>query len=327
MKGVLVVCLVLVAFSTVDALATHYSRYEQGNAYDYVPAQQQATVNYAQSFDPKYIPQFREDPAGATDSIEQSDQPAEAAEPTEEAPAGDAESPEESSDPSGAEPAAASEPTMTPALVQNPNPSGEQGVALPPEPTLAPVGHSDDQPADDEDAAAEETDPEILKLNAALEAVKEDIISNSKQIGEERMWVAAVVKITSSYEEKVQRVRDHIIELRKEMKKLYEKKKQIENLKLQRALEKKLKEAQDELTSLQDSLNSVQEKNAELHKSHEDLQTTIASIEAQLAKLKGEDPAAADDAEKQEVDEDNEEDKLEDSSNDSTAALETPDDA
>jgi len=216
---------------------------------------------------------------------------------------------------------------MTPALVQNPNPSAEeQGVALPPEPTLAPVGHSDEEPTE-EDAAAEETDPEILKLNAALEAVKEDIISNSKQIGEERMWVAAVVKITSSYEEKVQRVRDHIIELRKEMKKLYEKKKQIENLKLQRALEKKLKEAQDALTNLQNSLNSVAEKNSELHKSHEDLQTTIASIEAQLAKLKGEDPAAADESEKQEIDEDQEEDKLEDSSDASAATLETPDDA
>jgi len=326
MKGLLVVCLVLVAFTAVDALATHYSRYEQGNAYDYVPAQQQPTVNYAQSFDPKYIPQFREDPSGATDSIEQSQQPAEA----EPAAGEEAASPEESSDPSGEEvntESASSEPTMTPALVQNPNPSAEeQGVALPPEPTLAPVGHSEEEPTE-EDAAAEETDPEILKLNAALEAVKEDIISNSKQIGEERMWVAAVVKITSSYEEKVQRVRDHIIELRKEMKKLYEKKKQIENLKLQRALEKKLKEAQDALTNLQNSLNSVAEKNSELHKSHEDLQTTIASIEAQLAKLKGEDPAAADEAEKQEVDEDQEEDKLEDSSDASAATLETPDDA
>jgi predicted nucleic acid-binding Zn-ribbon protein len=326
MKAVLIVCLVLAAFSTVDALAAHYSRYEQGNAYDYVPAQQQASVNYAQSFDPKYIPQFREDGDGATDSIEQS-QPAGEASQTEVPPTSEAASPEEQADPSGEEQAEpqAEQPQLTPALVQNPNPEAEQqGVALPPEPTLAPVGHSEE--TEEADPAAEETDPEILKLNAALEAVKEDIISNSKQIGEERMWVAAVVKITASYEEKVQRVRDHIIELRKEMKKLYEKKKQIENLKLQRALEKKLKEAQDELTSLQDSLNSVQEKNAELHKSHEDLQTTIASIEAQLAKLKGEDPAVAEEEEKEQVDEDAQEDKLEDASDASAATLETPDD-
>jgi len=286
-------------------------------------------VNYAQSFDPKYIPQFREDPT-ATDSVEQSTPAGDQSE-TEVPPTAEGESPEETADPSGDEPAAdaeaaENEPSMTPALVQNPEGEGEQqGVALPPEPTLAPVGHSDDE-SSETDAAEEETDPEILKLNAALEAVKEDIISNSKQIGEERMWVAAVVKITASYEEKVQRVRDHIIELRKEMKKLYEKKKQIENLKLQRALEKKLKEAQDELSSLQDSMNAVVEKNDELHKSHLDLQTTIASIEAQLAKLKGEDPAAADEEEKENVDEDHEEDKLEDSSDASAAQLETPDD-
>jgi predicted nucleic acid-binding Zn-ribbon protein len=323
---------VLAALSAVNALEAAYSRYEQGNAYEYVPAQQVPSVNYAQSFDPKYIPQFREDPStDATDSIEQSSPPTGDQTETEVPPAGEAASPEEAADPSGDEPASdaevnnPAEPTMTPALVQNPEGEGEQqGVALPPEPTLAPVGHSDEP--EETDAAEEETDPEILKLNAALEAVKEDIISNSKQIGEERMWVAAVVKITASYEEKVQRVRDHIIELRKEMKKLYEKKKQIENLKLQRALEKKLKEAQDELASLSTSLDAVMAKHEELKKSHVDLQTTIESIEAQLAKLKGEDPAAADEEEKEHIDEDNEEDKLEESSDESAAELEAPDD-
>jgi len=300
------VCLVLAAASVVNALDAAYSR---GNAYDYVPAQM-PSVNYAQSFDPKYIPQFREDPStdeAADAASEAAETPAGAESQTEVPPATEGESPEETADPSGDEPAADTEvenpaagkvePTMTPALVQSPAGNQEAGGSvLPPMPDIAPV---QSEPDADADAAAEETDPEILKLNSALEAVKEDIITNSQQIGEERMWVAAVVKITASYEEKVQRVRDHIIELRKEMKKLYEKKKQIENLKLQRALEKKLKEAQDELASLQDSLNAVMEKNEELHKSHTDLQTTIESIEAQLAKLKGEDPAAADEEEKE----------------------------
>jgi predicted nucleic acid-binding Zn-ribbon protein len=326
MKALLVVCLVLAAFSA-DVLATKRVSYEPGNAYDVVPAAQEPSVNYAQSFDPKYIPQFREDPV-ATDSIEQSQgQPAGEVSETEAAPSTEASSPEEAADPSGEENVAspAGEPSMTPAIIQNPNAGIQnQGVSLPPEPTLAPVGHSEEAP---EDAPAEEeTDPEILKLNSALEAVKEDIISNSKQIGEERMWVAAVVKITTSYEEKVQRVRSHIIELRKEMKKLYEKKKQIENLKLQRALEKKLKEAQDELANLQASLGTIKEKNAELNKSHEDLQTTIASIMAQLAKLKGEDPAAADEEEKEQIDEDQEENKLENESDTAAATLESPDD-
>jgi len=101
--------------------------------------------------------------------------------------------------------------------------------------------------------------------------------------------VKAVTKITASYEEKVKRVEEHIIVLRKEQKKLFTKKKQIENLKLQRRLEAKLRDANDELTALQESLKNVQVKNEQLNKSHMDLRATIINIENQLAKLKGED--------------------------------------
>jgi len=136
---------------------------------------------------------------------------------------------------------------------------------------------------------AEEADPEMVKLDSALEAVKEDIMTNSKKIADEKKWVKAVTKITASYEEKVKRVEEHIIVLRKEQKKLFTKKKQIENLRLQRRLEGKLREANDELQALQESLKSVQVKNEELNKSHMDLRATIINIENQLAKLKGED--------------------------------------
>jgi len=136
---------------------------------------------------------------------------------------------------------------------------------------------------------AEEADPEMVKLDSALEAVKEDIMTNSKKIADEKKWVKAVTKITASYEEKVKRVEEHIIVLRKEQKKLFTKKKQIENLKLQRRLEAKLRDANDELTALQESLKNVQVKNEELNKSHMDLRATIINIENQLAKLKGED--------------------------------------
>jgi len=67
-------------------------------------------------------------------------------------------------------------------------------------------------------------DPELGKLNAALEAVKEDILSTHKQIGDERKWVIAVNKIITSYNEKMKRVEQHIVVLRKEMKNLYKKK-------------------------------------------------------------------------------------------------------
>jgi len=130
-------------------------------------------------------------------------------------------------------------------------------------------------------------DPEMAKLNLALEAVKEDILSTNKQITDERKWVIAVAKIIASYNDKMKRVEAHIIALRKEMKALYRKKKQIENLKLQKALESKLKEARDELATLTHSLKHVAVKQGELNRSGADLRQTIAGIQAQLSKLRG----------------------------------------
>jgi hypothetical protein len=130
-------------------------------------------------------------------------------------------------------------------------------------------------------------DPEMAKLDLALAAVKEDILSTNKQITDERKWVIAVAKIIASYNDKMKRVEAHIIALRKEMKSLYRKKKQIENLKLQRALEAKLKEAKNELATLTSSLQHVSVKQGELNRSGSDLRLTIAGIQAQLAKLRG----------------------------------------
>jgi len=134
---------------------------------------------------------------------------------------------------------------------------------------------------------SENRDPEMAKLNLALEAVKEDILSTNKQINDERRWVIAVGKIIKSYNTKMARVEAHIIALRKEMKMLYRKKKQIENLKLQKALEAKLKEAKAELKTLRNSLKHVAVKQKDLNKSGADLRATIAGIQGQLAKLRG----------------------------------------
>jgi len=138
----------------------------------------------------------------------------------------------------------------------------------------------------------EEEDPEMLKLKQALEAVKEDIVANSKMISDERRWVQAVRKIVLSYEDKMKRVNDHILALRKEQKVLFDKKKQIENLRLQRKLQRKLKKASNELKTLQYSLDHVQQKSHELNAEHANLQSTISKIETQLIKLKGANPNA-----------------------------------
>jgi len=130
-------------------------------------------------------------------------------------------------------------------------------------------------------------DPEMAKLNLALDAVKQDILATNKQINDERRWSIAVHKIVTSYKGKLRRVDAHIIALRKEMKALYRKKKQIENLKLQRALETKLKEARAELSLLTTSLKHVAVNQGQLNRSGADLRATIAGIQGQLAKLRG----------------------------------------
>jgi len=209
-------------------------------------------------------------------------------------------------------------PAMRPAIVEGAEQQQAEPTILPPEPTLTKPGGEEEQ---EEEAPEESEDPELVKLNTALEAVKEDILSTSKQIADERKWVAAVLKIVTSYEEKTKRVQEHILLLRQEMTKLYTKKKQIENLKLQRALEAKLREANEELSTLQTSLEHVETKHTELDKSHVDLRATISKINEQLAVLKGETPKKAEEEEKEEVKEAVEADQLEEANSREAAEL------
>jgi len=170
---------------------------------------------------------------------------------------------------------------MQPVVIAN------QGVGMPdlmpPMPVLSRIATIVAEPNQNED----ESDPEMIKLNQALEAVKEDIMGNNKQILDENRWMEAVQKITESYQDKMERVTEHVRLLRHEQRQLFEKKKQIENLKLQHKLEKKLTEANDEMSTLRATLEKVQSKSHELHTSHGSLQKTIVDIQEQLAKLQG----------------------------------------
>jgi len=136
----------------------------------------------------------------------------------------------------------------------------------------------------------DDSDPAMLKLTQALEAVKEDIMGNNKQIMDEGKWLEAVQKITEAYQEKMTRVTEHVRMLRHDQRQLFEKKKQIENLRLQHRLEKKLTEANDEMSSLRGTLDKVEQKNHQLHESHDSLQQTIVDIQGQLDKLQGQEP-------------------------------------
>jgi len=128
------------------------------------------------------------------------------------------------------------------------------------------------------------------KLDIALSAIKQDIMVRNRQLEEEKAWVGEVHKITEQYNKKVHRVESDIVKLRNEVKELFKKKKQVENLKIQRALEAKLKDATSDLATLQQALHHVKSKSAEFEKTKQEIKKTIYGIHTQLAKLKGEKP-------------------------------------
>jgi len=128
------------------------------------------------------------------------------------------------------------------------------------------------------------------KLDVALAAIKQDIMVRNRQLEEEKNWVNEVHKITEQYNKKVHRVEADIVKVRNEVKALFKKKKQVENLKIQRALESKLKDATGDLATLQQALHHVKSKSQEFEKTKQEIKKTIYGIHTQLAKLKGEKP-------------------------------------
>jgi len=128
------------------------------------------------------------------------------------------------------------------------------------------------------------------KLDIALAAIKQDIMVRNRQLEEEKAWVTEVHKITEQYNKKVHRVEADVVQLRNQIKELFKKKKQVENLKIQRQLEAKLKDATADLSTLQQALHHVKSKSAEFEKTKNEIKATIYGIHTQLAKLKGEKP-------------------------------------
>lgn len=128
------------------------------------------------------------------------------------------------------------------------------------------------------------------KLDVALAAIKQDIMVRNRQLEEEKNWVGEVHKITEQYNKKVHRVEADIVKVRNEVKALFKKKKQVENLKIQRALEAKLKDATSDLSTLQQALHHVKSKSQEFEKTKQEIKKTIYGIHTQLSKLRGEKP-------------------------------------
>jgi len=128
------------------------------------------------------------------------------------------------------------------------------------------------------------------KLDVALAAIKQDIMVRNRQLEEEKKWVSEVRKVIEQYNKKVNRVTTDIKKTRNEVRELFKKKKQIENLKIQRQLESKLKDATSDLATLQQALHHVKSKASEFDKTKQEIKKTIYNIHTQLSKLKGERP-------------------------------------
>lgn len=131
------------------------------------------------------------------------------------------------------------------------------------------------------------------ELAEALQSVKDQIVHKANQIKSEKKWVHEVTKIIEAYVRKTRRVNANIRTLQKDVKTLFRKKKQIENMTLQRKLESKLRLATVDLATLQAAISGVKHKADAFAKSKHDIKTTIGALEAELAKLRGKAPSSA----------------------------------
>jgi len=125
-------------------------------------------------------------------------------------------------------------------------------------------------------------------LQDALQNVKDQIVFKANEIKSEKRWVKEVTKIIEAYIKKTRRVNANIRNLQKEVKVLFRKKKQIENMIVQRKLEKKLKVAAQDLDTIRSALTSVKKKETAFKKSKSDIAQTIGAMQSELAKLRGE---------------------------------------
>eukprot|EP00310_Coccolithus_braarudii_P013989 CAMPEP_0183349822 /NCGR_PEP_ID=MMETSP0164_2-20130417/13884_1 /TAXON_ID=221442 /ORGANISM="Coccolithus pelagicus ssp braarudi, Strain PLY182g" /LENGTH=277 /DNA_ID=CAMNT_0025521611 /DNA_START=51 /DNA_END=884 /DNA_ORIENTATION=- len=148
----------------------------------------------------------------------------------------------------------------------------------------APTYSGEDAPADDSPAG------KMGELEKALDAVKSEIVHKAKSIKSEKQWVQEVTKIIESYVHKTRRVNANIRKLQREVRDLFKKKKQIDNMIIQQRLLKKLAQANKDLAVIGGALNNVQKKQEKFSKSKENIAGTIGAIEAELSKLRGEGP-------------------------------------
>jgi len=136
--------------------------------------------------------------------------------------------------------------------------------------------------------AADDDTAKDQELADALQSVKDQLVYKANQIKNEKRWVREVTKIIEAYVKKARRVNAHIRGMQAEVKNLFRKKKQIENMIVQRKLEMKLKVAKKDLDTVKEAMKNVSKKQQAFTKSQTDIQMTISAMSNELGKLRGE---------------------------------------
>jgi chromosome segregation ATPase len=136
--------------------------------------------------------------------------------------------------------------------------------------------------------ASDDDSTKDQELAEALQTVKDQIVAKANEIKAEKKWVREVTKIIEAYVKKVRRVNANVRRLQQDVKQLFRKKKQIENMIVQRKLEKKLKIAVEDMKTINLAIKNVKIKETAFNKSKTSIQSTISTMKQALSKLRGE---------------------------------------
>jgi len=124
------------------------------------------------------------------------------------------------------------------------------------------------------------------KFQQAIGLLDGNIKEKANEIKTEAKWVASVRKAVKAYETKMSRVTLNIKKLKSSMKRLIKKKQQLQNIRIQRRLQKQLRAAAGDLSTLSGALGKVRAKAAEYSSSSKNVKETIGKITNQLKSLK-----------------------------------------
>jgi len=133
---------------------------------------------------------------------------------------------------------------------------------------------------------------EEKRMREAEDAIKSEILAKAHKVKDQEKWTVDVETLISTMETKAASVSRSTHKLRESIAQLLTKKRQIENLILQRHLQKKLELSKDDLKVVDKSLSHIKSKAHEFHKAQSTLSETVTKLQQELNKLQGKDPNA-----------------------------------